>query len=138
MKRLGGQALIDGIIMIGRKCSAIVRRKLSGRIDIETREKRIVEPSGIEKIFIIRGMINFINTIRDSVKNLNLWEISSENGKSNISKSFIKVITRNRVLMFVLSSIFLMFIFFILPEFIVFIIPSIKNIQLISFIKFII
>lgn len=138
MKRLGGQALIDGIIMIGRKCSAIVRRKLSGRIDIETREKRIVEPSGIEKIFIIRGMINFINTIRDSVKNLNLWEISSENGKSNISNSFIKVITRNRVLMFVLSSIFLMFIFFILPEFIVFIIPSIKNIQLISFIKFII
>ena len=110
MKRLGGQALIDGIIMTGRKCSAIVRRKLSGRIDIETREKRIVEPSGIEKIFIIRGMINFINTIRDSVKNLNLWEISSENGKSNISNSFIKVITRNRVLMFVLSSIFLIFI----------------------------
>lgn len=135
MKRLGGQALIDGIIMTGKKCSAIVRRKSSGRIDIETREKYIVEPSGIEKVFLIRGIINFINIIKDSVWNLKLLTSCK---KEDESKSFIKFISENKVLTLLFSIIFLIFVFFVVPELIVFIIPSFKNIQLISGVKFLI
>lgn len=108
MKRLGGQALIDGIIMTGKKCSAIVRRKSSGRIDVETREKYIVEPSGIEKVFLVRGIINFINIIRDSVWNLKLLT-SCE--KDDESRGFIKFISKNKVLTLLFSIIFLIFVF---------------------------
>ena len=66
MRRIGGQALIDGIIMTGKKCTAIVRRKSSGRINIETRNKCVSDSTdGIDRIFLIRGINYFIKLIKD-------------------------------------------------------------------------
>lgn len=137
MKKLGGQALIDGIIMTGKKCSVIVRRRSSGRIDIETRNKHLIEPEGIDKIFLLRGISNFIRTIRDSISNLKFYE-GSEKEEDTESKGFISVIAKNRSLTFIVGFLFSIFLFFLLPEGIVSILPNITNIQLISLIKFLI
>lgn len=137
MKKLGGQALVDGIIMTGKKCSVIVRRRSSGRIDIETRNKRSIDPEGIDKIFLLRGINNFIRTIVESVSNLRFYE--SEKGDKGEVKSlnnFIALIVKNRILTLTLGLLFSIFLFFLLPEGIIEILPNISNIQIISVIKF--
>ncbi len=139
MDKLGGQALIDGIIMTGRKCTVVVRRKLSGRIDSETRNKRAVDPEGIDKIFLLRGINNFLRILKDIFNNFSYYSKTDEDKNENLCESkFIRALTKNKTLGVLLSLVFFAILFFLIPEFIVYLLPKITNIQLISFIKFIV
>ena len=131
--------------MVGKKCTAIVRRKQSGRINIETRNKCIDDSkSGIDGIFLIRGIINFLQMISDSIKHLDVYEnkdkkIDKDNEKhdeeSKILWGFIYFFRKSKTITFLLAMLFFLFIFFLIPEGIVTVIPNLNNIQLISLIK---
>lgn len=150
MKKIGGQALVDGILMVGKKCTAIVRRKPSGRINVETQSKHIDDSkNGIDGIFLVRGIINFLQTISDSIKHLDVYEYkevennkedeeSEENKGNEESKvlwGFINFFRKSKFLTFLLVMLFFIFVFFIIPESIVAVIPKLNNLPLISFIK---
>lgn len=58
---VGGQALLEGIMMKGPFISAMAVRKPDGEIDISTWETK--QLSGIRKVPFIRGTFNFIDTL---------------------------------------------------------------------------
>lgn len=58
---VGGQALIEGIMMKGPKKSAMAVRTPSGEIEVEEWETK--EPGGVRKIPFVRGIFNFIDTL---------------------------------------------------------------------------
>ena len=65
---IGGQALIEGIMMRGPKMSAMAVRNTSGEIVLE---KTPIEVSNRPKIFklpIIRGVFNFVDSMRIGYK----------------------------------------------------------------------
>lgn len=122
MRRIGGQALIDGIIMTGKKCTAIVRRKSSGRINIETRNKCVSDSTdGIDRIFLIRGINYFIKLIKDVILNLNLYNIKDQKSseESSILIEFIYFFSKSKIITFLVGIVSFLFMFFLLPEAIV-------------------
>ncbi|MBQ7873939.1 MAG: DUF1385 domain-containing protein [Oscillospiraceae bacterium] len=58
---VGGQALLEGIMMKGPFKSAMAVRKPDGGIDISTWDTK--QPTGIRKVPFIRGTFNFIDTL---------------------------------------------------------------------------
>ena len=58
---VGGQALIEGIMMKGPKKSAMAVRTPGGEIDVEEWETKV--PGGVRKIPFVRGIFNFIDTL---------------------------------------------------------------------------
>lgn len=131
MKQIGGQALVDGIVMVGKKCTAIVRRKSSGRISVETTSKCIGKHEGFfDKIFIFRGILHFLRVVKDGILNL---EFYNKNEKSYSEKISSKVFKKLGLLIF--GILFLFFVFLLLPEYVVNVV-GIKNIQLVSLAKF--
>lgn len=137
MKQIGGQALIDGIIMTGKKCTAICRRKSSGRINVEIRSKCTTEnKEGIDKVFLLRGVNNFINIIKDIISNLSFYEVQEEkNEQSKMVVGFMKMFSKNKLITTLIGILFFIFIFFLIPEGIVKIIPNFNNKVLISLFK---
>lgn len=63
---VGGQALIEGVMMRGTKKAAMAVRMSSGDIDIE--EWDIPKPSIVSKIPVVRGMVNFISMMSEGYK----------------------------------------------------------------------
>lgn len=59
--KVGGQALIEGVMMKGPKVASMAVRIPSGEIDVE--EWEVSEPSKISKAPIIRGIINFVGSM---------------------------------------------------------------------------
>ncbi|MDO5014862.1 MAG: DUF1385 domain-containing protein [Clostridia bacterium] len=67
----GGQALIEGILMLGAKKGAIALRLPNGEIEVSDREmKRLNEKYKFLKLPIIRGFVNFIETMIFGYKSL--------------------------------------------------------------------
>ena len=61
---IGGQALIEGIMMRGPKRSVMAVRKKDGTIDISEREvKSLKEKYPVLKLPIIRGVAGFIESM---------------------------------------------------------------------------
>ena len=58
---VGGQALLEGIMMKGPFKSAMAVRKPNGEIDVSTWDTK--QLTGIRKIPFIRGTFNFIDTL---------------------------------------------------------------------------
>ena len=134
MKYIGGQALIDGIIMMGKKCTAIVRRKSSGRINVETKSERTSDSqTGIYKVFLVRGMANFFRTFKQMIINLEFYDKNNSSDDQSSSKFFSK----NKSFTIILGVLFFAFLFFVLPEFLVSVIPKITGKFLISLFKFV-
>lgn len=146
MRQIGGQALIDGIIMTGKKCTAIVRRKLSGRINIETINKCVSDSTnGIDRIFLIRGINYFIKLIKDVILNLNLYNIKDQkySEESSILIEFIYFFSKSKIITFLVGIVYFLFMFFLLPEagvnlFSIFLNMENSQIQISSLIKMII
>lgn len=131
MKQIGGQALVDGIVMVGKKCTAIVRRKSSGRISVETTNKCISKYEGFfDKIFVLRGIAYFLRVIRDGILNLELYYGEEKNYSGKVFSKFLK-----KLGMVSIGILFLFFVFLLLPEYIVSVV-AINNIQLVSLAKF--
>ena len=61
---IGGQAVMEGVMMRGRKSMATAVRDETGRIQMET--ERLTPPENQKKFFrlpFIRGVVNFISSL---------------------------------------------------------------------------
>ena len=65
---IGGQALIEGIMMRGPKLSAMAVRNTQGEIVIEKWETQGTERAKIFRLPFIRGIFNFIDTMASGYK----------------------------------------------------------------------
>lgn len=141
MRRIGGQAIIDGVIIVGKKCTAIVRRKSSGRISVETRKKCIDESkSGIDKVFLLRGIKYFFKSVGDIISNLDFYSIRDDkfSEESGFLINILKVLNKNKTIPILLGMLFFLFIFFLIPEFIVSLSPILNNVLVKMLVRFII
>lgn len=67
---IGGQALIEGIMMRGPKMTAMAVRNTSGEIVIEKSEHSVADRPKIFKVPIIRGVFNFVDSMKIGYKAL--------------------------------------------------------------------
>ncbi len=65
---IGGQAVIEGVMMRGKTCEALAVRTENGDILLET--KRLKKRSKISKIPIIRGVVSFFQSLVGGTKHL--------------------------------------------------------------------
>lgn len=111
---IGGQALIEGIMMRGPKRSVMAVRKKDGTIDISEREvKSLKEKYPVLKLPIIRGVAGFIESMTVGYKAmmdsaeisgyLDEEEIASENEKKNNGKLMTVLMIVATVLAVILS-----------------------------------
>lgn len=91
---VGGQALIEGILMKGPKCSAMALRLPDGSIEVE--EKKISSLKDKNKIFalpVIRGVVGFVESmiegykaLMESAEKVSFDEIKNDDDIENMSK----------------------------------------------------
>ena len=67
---IGGQALIEGIMMRAPKKSAMAVRNLQGEIVLEEWENTAKKRSKFTKLPIVRGVFNFVDSMVDGYKSL--------------------------------------------------------------------
>ncbi len=65
---IGGQALIEGIMMRGPKMTAMAVRNPEGEIVLEKWETEVSAKKGVRKIPFVRGIFNFIDSMRFGYK----------------------------------------------------------------------
>ncbi len=65
---IGGQALIEGIMMRGPKHSAMAVRDPEGEIVLEKWENKLSKKPKVLKMPIIRGLFNFIDSMKEGYK----------------------------------------------------------------------
>jgi uncharacterized protein YqhQ len=61
--KIGGQALIEGVMRRGVKVSAMACRLPNGTIDVEKWDDDTINVPKIRKVLFIRGIINFVSTL---------------------------------------------------------------------------
>lgn len=124
---IGGQALIEGLMMIGPKYAATAIRKPDGEIVVE--KKPLSAKSKWSKIPVIRGVVNFVRQMVLGVKALmysaDFMEYEAEEEKQSKFDKFIDKIlgdkAKNVAIVFavVISIAFSVGLFILLPNFIV-------------------
>ena len=67
---IGGQALLEGIMMVGPKRTAMAVRDPEGKIVLEEWENKQPKHAKLRKIPVIRGVLNFISTMKMGYKAL--------------------------------------------------------------------
>ena len=61
---IGGQAVLEGVMMKNAGEYAVAVRKEDGEIAVEKKEfKSVVESKAVQKIPLVRGVINFIDSL---------------------------------------------------------------------------
>ena len=69
---IGGQAVLEGVMMKNKDRYAVAVRKPNGEIDVEiSNYQGILEDSKVKKIPFIRGVLNFIDSLILGMKALN-------------------------------------------------------------------
>ena len=82
---IGGQAVIEGVMMRGKTCEAIAVRAESGEILLET--KRIKAKSKVAKIPVVRGAVAFFSSLINGTKALmRSASVFGEEESSNFDK----------------------------------------------------
>lgn len=67
---IGGQALLEGIMMVGPKKTAMAVRDPEGKIVLEEWENKQPKHAKLRKIPVLRGVLNFISTMKMGYKAL--------------------------------------------------------------------
>ncbi len=80
---IGGQAVLDGIMMRNGKDYAIAVRRTDGTIAVEKKVGKKKEKSVLSRIPFIRGVVNFIDSLRTGFESLNF---SAEIGMEDIEE----------------------------------------------------
>ncbi|MDD4188883.1 MAG: DUF1385 domain-containing protein [Eubacteriales bacterium] len=124
---IGGQALIEGLMMIGPKYSATAIRKPDGEIVVD--KKPLPAKSKWSKIPLIRGVVNFVRQMVLGVKALmysaDFMEYETdEDNQSKLDKFIDKILgdkAKNAAIIIavVISIAFSIGLFILLPNFIV-------------------
>ncbi len=106
---IGGQALIEGIMMRGPEVTAMAVRNPEGEIVIETEPTVMTKAPKIFKLPIIRGVYNMISTFRLGYKYLmrsaEIAGIDDEPSKATTEEEKAKEAKKNEALMSVLMVI---------------------------------
>ncbi len=69
---IGGQAVLEGIMMRNKEQYAIAVRKSDGEIDVEVEtHQELLQGSVVKKIPFVRGVFQFIDSLRLGMKSLN-------------------------------------------------------------------
>ena len=133
---IGGQAVLEGVMMMGRTCMATAVRDPSGEIQVEA--KRLNKSEGVKKaskIPFVRGVINLVGSLilgtRTLMRPANVYgEDEEEGGKiqkwfaEKFKVSVMEVLTYFSALLGVLLALG---IFILLPRFIISLIPAVQG-----------
>ncbi|WP_316248659.1 DUF1385 domain-containing protein [Youxingia wuxianensis] len=126
MTTIGGQALIEGIMMKGPRCSAMAVRKSDGEIETEVWDTGA--PKWYSKVPIVRGIFTMISTLATGYKCLmrsaDLSGMADEEEESKFEKWLNdhlgdKVTYLFNAIVTVLSLVIVIGLFMILPAFVV-------------------
>lgn len=129
-KNVGGQALIEGVMMKDRQKTAIAVRKLDGEIIVkESSSRGFTEKYKINKIPFLRGAITLIETMFTGFKSLNFsaefFEVEEDKNKEDKFEKFMRKIFKDKaenIIMFfsiVIALLISIGVFMVLPTFIV-------------------
>lgn len=134
---IGGQAVLEGVMMMGKTCMATAVRDPDGEVQVETKRlKRSKAAQTASKIPFVRGVVNLFSSLVRGTKTLMRSaavygdDESEEPGRvsSWLAEKFgitvMDVISFISVILGVLLSVG---IFFLLPRFIVSLIPPIQK-----------
>ncbi len=84
---IGGQAVLEGVMMRNKDDYAVAIRKPNGEIEVEVDVfHSIVQGSVLTKIPFIRGIFNFIDSLRIGIKTLNFSASFYEDGEAQETK----------------------------------------------------
>lgn len=133
---IGGQAVLEGVMMMGKTCMATAVRDPNGEVQVEA--KRLHRKEGVQtagKIPFVRGIVNLVLSLVNGAKTLMrsaavYGEDDEDGGKIQkwLAEKFkvnaMDVISAVAVVIGVLLAVG---IFIVLPNFLVSLIPSIQN-----------
>ena len=113
---IGGQAVMEGVMMKNGGQYAVAVRKPDGEIIVDTKDYKGILPFGIlKKIPFLRGIVNFIESLALGMKTL-MYSASfyeeEEDTKSEAKEAFVMGVTM------VISVVAAVVIFMLLPYFI--------------------
>ena len=122
---VGGQAVLEGVMMKNKDRYAVAVRKPDGNIEVEIENYQgIVKSSVVQKIPLVRGVVNFIDSLVLGTKSLNysasFYEEDVEETKFD---KFLNKITRGKAeevlttFVMILSIALAVGIFIVLPYF---------------------
>ncbi|MDP4108987.1 MAG: DUF1385 domain-containing protein [Bacillota bacterium] len=84
---IGGQALIEGIIMLGPEKSAIVVRKSNGELEIKEEAAGTYQKNAILRLPFIRGIVNLCTSMKRGIQALNFSaQFFEEGGEEELSR----------------------------------------------------
>ncbi|MBP5281500.1 MAG: DUF1385 domain-containing protein, partial [Lachnospiraceae bacterium] len=123
---IGGQAVLEGVMMKNSDKYAVAVRKPSGEIAVEVENYRgLLHENGLTKIPFIRGVVNFIDSLVLGTKVLNYSASFYEEDEENtaVDKALDKISGGNgekvlSAIVTVISIILALGIFVVLPYFI--------------------
>ena len=118
---IGGQAVLEGVMMKNKDHYAVAVRKPNGQIEVETQEYLgVLHGSPVKKIPFLRGIFNLIDSFRLGMRTLN-WSASfyeeeeekpsAKGGNKDKAEALFTVITT------IVSVILAVAIFVVLPYF---------------------
>lgn len=120
---LGGQAVIEGVMMKGKECYSVAVRRPDQKIQVKyTKHTSFGERHGLGKIPFIRGVFNFIESLIIGMNTLNysssFYEEEEEETKADkVFKSIFKEKAEKVVigLTVIVSVVFALALFMLLP-----------------------
>lgn len=121
---IGGQAVLEGVMMKNKDLYAVAVRKSDGEIVIDTQEfAGILQDSFLKKIPFVRGVFNFIDSLTLGMKSLNYSAdfYEDEEAKETVADKAVNTVTRGRAekvfmgITMALSIILSIAIFIVLP-----------------------
>ncbi|MDE6788676.1 MAG: DUF1385 domain-containing protein [Ruminococcus sp.] len=127
--KIGGQALIEGIMMLGPTKGAMACRLPDGTIDLETwDENNGKKAPWYKKTPFIRGCFNFVSSLikgyKYTMKSAEKQMTEEEQSEEQLSGKATDIIM---IIGSVLGIVIAMGLFFVLPKFLVGLIPDIQN-----------
>lgn len=96
---IGGQAVLEGVMMKNKDLYAVAVRKSNGEIVVDTREfAGILHDSVLKKIPFIRGVFNFIDSLSLGMKALNYSAnfYEDESAKETVADKAVNKVTGGR------------------------------------------
>lgn len=124
VSKIGGQAVLEGVMMRGTKSYATAVRASDGKIVVES--ERIDPPKKWSKIPIVRGIVSFFSSLVNGTKiTMRSAEVFGEEIESSEPSKFEKWLAKTfhidimKIALFfgvVLGLVFSVFLFFVLPS----------------------
>lgn len=104
---IGGQALIEGLMMRGPEKCAIVVRKQNGEFAVEEHESNLSKRPAVFKLPVLRGMYNLADSFKEGIKALNFsasfFEEEDETEKTAFEKRLEKRFGAEKMEKFLMS-----------------------------------